>query len=95
MNLDEFAKCKGYTDLTAMSEDQRIDVAGQYVIENDVIAAVLVDNERDKIERYCRKIINRHQGRVRVLSRTPGPTHGVYTIKIQKTPEHLIPRNWT
>lgn len=93
MNLDEFARCKGYADLHAMSEDQRIDVAGQFVIENNVVVGLLVDNERDKIERYCRKIVKRHAGAVRIVSRTPGPIANVCTIKIEKTPDHLIQRN--
>ena len=73
---------RGFADLADMPEDERITAIAHYVRDHGVTAAVCVDDEPGKPERYARKLIA--QG-CRVVEQTKGPVPGVVTLKVEPT----------
>lgn len=46
---------EGFADLHKLPEDQRITLIGTYVMTSGKVAGVCIEDDRDKIARYCRK----------------------------------------
>lgn len=75
------SRLKVYADLADLPEDERIDIIGRTVMEQGLTVAVAVDSDRDKMERYIRKLLKRFPG-IRILERLPGIVSGTLTIKV-------------
>ncbi len=75
-------KPEGYADLADLPEDDRIRAIGRYVMENRKTAAVCVDDEPGKAERYAKKLREWFPG-ISILETIRGvPFKGVATIKV-------------
>jgi hypothetical protein len=70
---------KGYADLADLPEDERIEAVAHYVRDHGLTAAVMVDDEPGKPERYARKL--REHG-CRIISQSKGPIVGVVTLEV-------------
>lgn len=69
----------GYTDLADLPEDERIAVMANAIREKGITAAVVVDDEAGKPERYTEKL--EAQG-CRVIDRQSGPVQGTVTLTV-------------
>lgn len=80
-------RCKGYTDLADMDEDERIDVIGKTIMAQPVtstgepfVAGVVVDND-EKADRYLKKLAEKFP-LIRLIERCPGPVENSVTMKL-------------
>lgn len=70
-----------YMDLADLEEDQRIDQIGHIVTAHQKTAAVIVDSDPGKADRYIRKLLERFPG-IEVLEKVPGPVSNTITVKV-------------
>lgn len=68
-----------FEDLYTLGEDERIRRIAEHVLGRSDRVAVLVDDEREKIDRYTRKLA---AAGVSVLRETPGPVARVVTLTL-------------
>lgn len=56
-------RCQGYSDLSALTEDERISVIGRVVDANRQITGftvgVAMEDDKKKIDKYVRKLLDR------------------------------------
>ena len=71
---------RGYADLADLPEDERIKTIAHYVRDHGVTAAVCVDDEPGKPERYARKLAALG---CRVREKSKGPIKNVVTLKVE------------
>lgn len=72
-------KPKGFADLADLPEDERIAVIAHHVRDHGTTAAVVVDDEPGKPERYAEKLIALG---CRVVAQVKGPVRGTVTLKV-------------
>lgn len=70
-----------YVELSGEPEDERIEVIGRVVMENNKTIAFMTDADPGKADRYIKKLKQRFPG-IRVIERLNGPTRGVVTVKV-------------
>lgn len=75
------SRLKGFADLADLPEDDRIGIIGRMVMDKGITAAVVVDADPGKAERYEEKLTSRFPG-VRVIERVPGPVANTITLKV-------------
>lgn len=80
---DDVKRARGYADLHALPEDERIEVMASWVRVHGRPCLVVTDDIPGKAERYQRKFRERHPDIV-VLDETPkrGPTPGARSFRI-------------
>lgn len=76
---------KAFVDLHRTPEDQRIACIGEAAASGQIIGVALEKNEREKHERYIRKITERFPTVV-LLDRHDGPVAGVITLRFGPRP---------
>ncbi len=72
-------RLKGYADLADLSEDERIEVMADQITRRGLTAAVVVDDEPGKPERYTEKLEAKG---CRVIDRQDGPAKGMVTLTV-------------
>lgn len=72
----------GFADLADLPEDDRIQAIAHYVRDHGRTAAVCVDDEPGKPERYARKLAAHG---CRIVELVKGPVPGVVTLKVGPT----------
>ena len=73
---------RGFADLADLPEDERIEAIAHHVRDHGATAAVCVDDEPGKPERYARKLAARG---CRIIEQAKGPVAGVVTLKVGPT----------
>lgn len=73
---------RAYEDLHNLSENERIKRIAHYVRDHGLVAAVCVDDEPGKPERYAKKL--KRLG-CQIHEQFKGPTPGIVTLKVGPT----------
>lgn len=68
-------------DMVNLTEDERIDLIGNYVLQTKKNTAFVVDAIPGKANRYCKKLLERFPETV-ILDQFLGPVKGTITIKV-------------
>ncbi|MGC2234290.1 MAG: hypothetical protein WBA09_22505 [Candidatus Acidiferrum sp.] len=70
-----------FVDIADEDEDRRIEMIGHQVMAHKRVVSFITDDEKDKAERYIRKLEEKFPG-IRVIERGRGPVDKTVWVKV-------------